>query len=1270
LDCKPHPAWNIAGILCFLYIHLTTITPYCKLQTNMSAVEPYNFLATEKKWQDYWNTHNIYKAIDNDKTREKKYILVEFPFPSGESLHVGHCFRYTVPDIYARYLRLKGFNVLFPMGWDAFGLPTEERARKEGISPQETTKKNIANLKNNIQRMGYSVDWDREFSTTDPSYYKWTQWIFTEMYKAGLAVQKNVELWWCENLGTVLANEEVYDGPNGNKLSERGDHPVEKKTMQQWVLKMPQYAEKLLQGLDQTNFPEHVKAMQRQWIGKSEGVVVDWELVPKDYIKAINEYPIFPYNTEFGEGEVDNTKIIRERATCLIRLKGTDTFIGYIQNRYSDKNWVFLPGGGVDNGETPLQAAMRETREELGVENLEYITDLGSINSYGHWTGQSQHSVEHYFLLEVTQEDLDKRCKAELDDSTNEMFGEIKITTLQDYINNNWNQLNHIIKNLEEYSENGFIRNVAESQKNIFLGTTNHGKLRRWKQELNFNGVNFVTHTDLNLDLSNPTETGETELENARIKAKSYYQQTGIPSLSGDTGLYLVGIDEADQPGEKTNRVAGVLETDDENTKWQKMIAYYQGLAKKYGGKIEAYFTDVFVLYDGFSFYQCEGRREITITETVTHTEKKHFPLCNLYTTKSSGKYYYDMDQSEMLQFTAPSRIAATEMLFNWVYFGEKAEQKSNLIQTFTTRVDTLPSSTFVVVSPEYPDLLELSSDEYKLQVANYIESSRNKSERERQINQKIDGVFTGRFVRHPINNQLCPVWVSNFVLGGYGTGAVLGDGHDERDVKLALKNDIYIGENVSEDGKSRENFLDELVKDNVFTEDGILYNSGQWNGLTSEKAREQIGDWLESIGKGKKQTNYRMRDFVFSRQRYWGEPFPIEYDLDGNICVLENSELPLELPIVEDYEPGKNGKSPLAKTDWINVRDGQGNIVGKHEADTMPNWAGSNWYFARFTDPHNQNEFASTENMKYWLPVDHYFGGGEHTTMHLLYSRFIYKFLFDQVLVPTPEPYDYRHNGGILLGPDGAKMSKSKGNVVQPNEKLDSMGADALRLYIAFIGPYDGTVTWQDSGLKACKTVVDRIWNLQEKIVWDKNVLENIEKLDKQQKSLVVSYHKFVKNITGMLDEMRLNVGVAEIMTFSNLLKDTPEIPEDIWLSFILVIAPFMPYISEELAYLVYRKKGGQYDAEDQELQKNYGSIHLDPYFPDYDEALCMDDEITYVVQVNGKVRTEFMIAKDAPETQVLEQAKTAAAKWLEGKTIKFSKVIPGKLVTLVVNQ
>jgi leucyl-tRNA synthetase len=1394
----------------------------------MSEQQTYDFLAVEQKWQTNWLENNTYQAVDNDTTREKKYILVEFPFPSGESLHVGHCFRYTVPDIYARFLRMKGYNVLFPMGWDAFGLPTEERARKEGVKPQITTAKNIANLKSNIQRMGYGVDWNREFSTADPEYYKWTQWIFTEFYKAGLAVQKDVELWYCEALGTVLANEEVYDGPNGNKLSERGDHPVHKKTLKQWVLKMPEYAEKLLQGLDETHFPEHVKAMQRQWIGKSEGVIVDWELVNPDYISLLESYTAVEYSKRESPEDVriDLARPLRERTSMLIQIKETGKFVTFRRKVYANtyKDFHYLPGVGIDDGDTPYQAGVRETLEEVGIDKLKFIADLGTLK--GMLTAKSKLclSVTHYFLVECLQADFDNRKMAEIDDIESDENGTFEFVDIDTLKENSWEELDQIIENYHEFLDTG--------------------------------------------------------------------------------------------------KVQSVIQRDSELKKIQEF-------------------------------------------------ESK------------------------------------------WV--GEKPK-----ISTFTTRVDTLPSTTFVVVAPEYPDLLELASDEYKLEVANYIEATKNKSERERQINKEKSGVFTGRFVRHPFNGQLLPVWAADFVLGGYGTGAVMGNAHDERDSELAEKYGIYLQENIApETGQKRENeqFADggcgvvfdpeaqkyafaqlpdgkflyfaggrnegESIKDAVtrevreesglydfasvdwigkayahymnpmkqiprvavadgflvvlnstnvqehgreehetfqlvwkdakevleywqknnsdegyshyirflkegvamciakgvdkvsdksvfakkpFTEDGFLYGSGEFDGLTSSEARAKIGEKLVQKNSGKVQTNYRMRDFVFSRQRYWGEPFPIEYDMEGNIRLLEKSELPLMLPDVDDYEPSKDGQSPLAKTDWIHVRDkpkilyattnshkielmkfawkyqgldqkyqlltlkdlpdvkvghieentgsfegdallkakeyakasglptisqdrgfeitalnnwpgtdskkvfygtdkylidstysdrkmdniemlrintqrlldkvpadnrqafvvqamaialpdgiefvdkdrvegtisneirGEGeafdwlfvkngetqtlgeinslefdakniypildsvieklgvlvpessDIIGRHEADTMPNWAGSNWYFTRFTDPQNSTEFASMENMKYWLPVDHYFGGGEHTTIHLLYSRFLHKFLFDQGLVPTPEPFDTRWNGGILLGPDGSKMSKSKENVVSPVEKLESMGADALRLYIAFIGPYDGTVVWQDSGLKACKTVVDRVWNLQAKM-GSNTVLNKVSELDAENKKLVVSYHKFVRNMTLYIEEMRNNVAVAEIMTFSNLLKDQATIPHDIWQHFVLAIGPFTPHLSEELWSKLGKKT----------------SAHLEKY-PTFDPVLCVDDMVTMVVQINGKVRGQFETAKDSSEKEVITKAKESTAKWLDGATIKFVKVIPNKLVTLVV--
>ncbi|NJS41170.1 class I tRNA ligase family protein [Candidatus Gracilibacteria bacterium] len=615
------------------------------------------------------------------------------------------------------------------------------------------------------------------------------------------------------------------------------------------------------------------------------------------------------------------------------------------------------------------------------------------------------------------------------------------------------------------------------------------------------------------------------------------------------------------------------------------------------------------------------------------------------------------MSEQEEVDFLAPSRLASYRLVYNFLFDSEQLTPQDNVIKTFTTRVDTLPGATFVIVSPEYNGLLDMVTPEYQLEVANYIEMAKNKSDRERQIGKEKSAVFTGRFVRHPLNNQLLPVWASDFVLGGYGTGAVMADAHDSRDCELALQYGIYINETVSEDGKPRENFLDKIKEGYVFEDYGVLFRSEKYNGLTSEQAKEVIADDLVAMGKAEKQVNYKFRDWVFSRQRYWGEPFPIEYvekdDGEVEIRLLEDSELPLVLPDLEDFEPSKDGRSPLAKSDWTRVDERT-----TREADTMPNWAGSNWYYLRFCDPKNSQEFASQKNLDYWLPVDHYFGGGEHTTMHLLYSRFGHKFLYDQGLVPTMEPYDYRHNGGILLGSDGSKMSKSKGNVIIPDDKLETVGADALRLYVCFIGPYDATVTWIEGGLNRCKKLVDDIWVLREKV--DDN---------KADKSLVVAYHKMLKKITGYLESQKNNVAVSELMSFVNILKEQTGINREIWQNFVLVLAPFAPHLAEELAIIEYLQhtQKSEADIDWETLNKEYGSIHKDPW-PKYDESYTVDDEVTYAVQVNGKVRADFGINAEATEEEILTEAKAIVTKWLEGKDLKFHKIIPGKLVTLVV--
>ncbi len=1587
-----------------------------KANKSGKAPQSYDFKETEKYWKKFWLEHNLYKARDNDLSKEKKYILTEFPYPSGSSLHVGHCFRYTVPDVYSRFLRMKGYNVLFPIGWDAFGLPTEERARKEGKNPKVTTKENIANFKDQVLRMGYGFDWDREINTTDPDYYKWTQWIFGEFFKAGLAEQKEVELWWCPNLGTVLANEEIIDGPKGEKLSERGEHPVYKKKMKQWVLKMPKYAEKLLEGLEQTNFPGHIKEMQRSWIGKSEGTTIQWDVVGRhsvqktdfqedvqelkrsldeakeqgkmlvactvvknkegrflvmkradwdtgggrwdlpggltgevedifeaakrelyeesgiktnrikyshwydfdlaefnqpekrfrcfvfyteaenpvilseehqDYkwvnINEVEKYlgwenqreavyrivsKIYPTYTEEGLS-VDYSIKPRERAVGIIKIKNTDKFVAYLKP--GNRQMHFFGAGTLDEGETSEKAVIREIKEELGLSGLQCAADLGVCHKFlnypTHGKKSLSYNVEHYFLLECTQESWNAREKAEVDESG----GEVVLVREESLRRNGWDQLNWALDNLEI---------VEKNRLEILLATHNKSKIKRYQEKLDFQEITFVTTDDLEITISEPDENGSDEWENAKIKAKAYYQKTGKVSLAQDTGLYfdyesLKGkhSDEEfpEQPGKDSQVIAGVTLHDSQEKRYEKMLKFYTGIAKRFGGQIKAYFKDVFCLYDGQKFYKAEGIRRITFTEKVHSQKDVYFPLCSFYKVDRFNKYYHDLSEEEMEQFLEPGLKQARTLLEHFV-----AKEINQTLETFTTRVDTIFGATFLVIAPEHPLLFKLATKNQKLSVENYVKEVKKKSERERQIGGEKTGVFTGSYVRQPFTGKKIPIYVADYVLGGYGTGAIMAvPGHDERDAEMALKYDIPLVETVSIDGKPRNNFLEKIKQGDVFTEDGILFNSQEFSGMISAEARKEITTKLIKENKGRKEVNYKFRDWVFSRQRYWGEPFPFEYlkvdgkeltrkkqdtkylifDFDGvigdtledfaeivhrdlaknmtveeikqewfighhlspkykrgnvytkedaqdslrkrqelgekilsrgprlfdefveqllefdnvkmavvssgsgnyikpftaktglpfthilaaeddlskenkveKVCkdwgvspkkvyfftdtksdvlelweildarkifgcswgwhgydrlrevlpderilkefdeiknifdynkytyinhepyqikLLGESDLPLTLPDVEDYQPSVDGSSPLAKSDWVEIKDDNGRQIGYREADTMPNWAGSSWYYLRYLDPHNSEELADQEKLKYWLPVDHYFGGSEHTTLHLLYSRFWHRFLFDKGIVPTPEPYNQRTNGGILLAEDGRKMSKSLDNVINPDEKLETVGADALRIYINFIGPYDATVCWQEGGLKACKRLVDNVYALNAKTV----------KTPVVDRKLQTGYHKMVKAVTEYLEDMKNNVAVAEIMTFTNLLKEYEEIPEQIWTGFLRAFAPMAPFITEELWYNV-----NGYDRNDASR-----SIHLQPW-PEYNSELIIEENVTIAVQVNGKLRATFEVPKDSEDQEVLDKAKIKAEKWLQGKEIKFSKVIRNKVVTFAV--
>jgi leucyl-tRNA synthetase len=856
--------------------------------SNINEKTKYDHKSIEKKWAKVWVEKEVYAAEDFSK-KPKKYILAEFPYPSGKSLHVGHMMRYTLPDIFSRKLRMSGYNVLFPMGWDAFGLPAENNAIKTGRHPSEVIKEASDGYRRVLSEAGYSFDLTREVNTTDPNYYKWTQWLFLKFFENGLAELKEEPVWWSEELKSVLANEEVTQKADGKMYPfERGVLPIERRMLQQWVLKIPQYADKLIAGLDKTDFPEYIRSAQINWIGRSEGAEVDFA--------------------------------------------------------------------------------------------------------------------------------------------------------------------------------------IAES---------------------------------------------------------------------------------------------------------------------------------------------------------------------NVIATPDSVR-------------------------------GKQSRQSQDKIRVFTTRLDTIFGATFIVLAPEHHLVAELTTSENTEAVQAYIEETKQKSEIDRLSEGKTKtGAFTGSYAINPFTGKQVPIWISDFVLTTYGTGAIMGvPAHDERDFEFAKKFDLEIIQVVKGENEN--------VELPFVTKEGKLMNSGEYDGMDFKAAFNKMVEKAEKEGFGEKKVHYKLRDWLFSRQRYWGEPIPLIHKEDGTVEAIVDTNnpeevkknLPLVLPDVPDYTPSSDGYSPLAKnTEWVNTTAKDG-TPAKRETNTMPNWAGSCWYYLRYLDPKNDEAFADMEKMKYWLPVDMYFGGSEHTTLHLLYSRFWHKFFYDQGLVPTEEPYQWRMNGGILLGPDGEKMSKSKGNVLNPDEKFEVYGADALRLYISFMGPYDGTIAWQEGGLKACRRLVDEVIDLRAKVTSQSDVIPAKAGIHSTpintNQDITTAYHKMIKNVTEMADNLKMNTAVSEFMIFINLTKQQEKIDKEMWKGFLKLLAPFAPFITEEL----WQEINGYTEF------KKENSIHLQEW-PKYDENLIKESKVVVGVQINGKLRGEVEVNIEETEATVKDRvmALPEIIKWLpEGQTeIKKFIYIPGKIVNIV---
>ena len=810
----------------------------------------YDHKSIESKWQKFWLENQTFKSEDISANKPKYYVLDMFPYPSGAGLHVGHALGYVATDIVARYKRMKGFNVLHPMGWDAFGLPAEQYAIKTGTHPKETTQQNVSNFKKQINSLGFSYDWSREINTTDPNYYKWTQWIFMQLYNKGLAYEQEVAVNWCPELKAVLANEEVVNGK-----SDIGGHPVVRLPMRQWILKITDYAESLLDGLDDLDWPENIKELQKNWIGKSEGV-------------------------------------------------------------------------------------------ELGFE----------------------------------------------------------------------------------------------------------------------------------IDGHNDT------------------------------------------------------------------------------------------------------------------------------------------------------------------------------INVYTTRPDTLFGASYMVLAPEHTLIHSIVTDEQRSKVEAYIDETKKKSDFDRtEVNKDKTGVFTGSYAINPFSKEKIEIWIADYVLISYGTGAIMAvPGHDERDWEFASKYNLPIVEVVEGGDVSKAAF--------TAKGDAKIINSSNdktlsMDGLSVDRAIKEAISFIEKNSIGRATVNYKLRDWLFSRQRYWGEPFPLIHK-DDSVELIQEKDLPVMLPEVENYKPSDDGKSPLSLVkNWVEVKDESGNIIGLRETNTMPQWAGSCWYFLRFTDPKNENEAWSKEKENYWMPVDLYIGGQEHAVLHLLYSRFWNHVLYDLGLVSTKEPFKKLYNQGMILGDDGTKMSKSRGNVINPEEIMDEYGADSMRLYEMFMGPLNKSKPWSTKGLQGCYRFVKKLWSIL--VDENGNLSTKIIDNDEGDKDTLFLHHQTIKKLGEDIENLHFNTAVSQLMIYCNHLQKCNTVSKKLIEELVIILSPFVPHIAEEFWSLLGQSQTISYHS-----------------WPQYSEDLIQLDEVTIAVQVNGKLRANINVSKDSNESDVISEAMSLenVKKFTSDGNIVKTIYVPNRLLNFVV--